>query len=608
MMRTVTAVDAFCGAGGTSTGLALACRDLGAKVDLLAINHWDVAVRTHSANHPWARHLQSRIESVRPRDAFPGGRLDLLVASPECTHHSTARGGRPVSDQLRASAWHLIPWLEELRVDAMLVENVPEFQSWCRVGRNGRPVKKEKGAYFRDWVRAIRTHGYNVDWRVVNSADYGDATSRRRLFVMARRGNRPVVWPQPLFSRRGRAPGTRTWRAARDIIDWSLKGKSIFERERPLAPRTIARIVEGLRRFGGDELRPFLVLMEHGGGIRSVEDPVPTITTARGGSMGVAEPFTIGVCGRNLAPKSVDEPIPTLTHRSTRWLIEHEVQPFTVSTDRPETNRSLPRSTEEPIATVVANNERIALAQPFILSQASGGAPRGVTEPVPTIPCGGAHMLVEAGFIFPPLGFRARGGKANVPRSLNNPLQTITSRGGGHLVEPFIVPNFGERQGQAPRTHSIADPLPSPTSHGAGRLVEPFLTSYYGTSTVSSIEAPVPTVTAHDRFALVQPVINGRALDIRFRMLEPRELAAAMGFPSDYEFTGNRTDVVRQIGNAVAVQTARWLCRSLLGGAPNPAGQSVLAGMNPEVRDTTRPEFEQAFRREWEPGQELERR
>ncbi|EQD68682.1 C-5 cytosine-specific DNA methylase, partial [mine drainage metagenome] len=199
MTRTVSAVDAFCGAGGTSTGLALACRDLGADLDLLAINHWKVAVETHSKNHPWARHLCSRVESVRPRDAFPEGKLNLLVASPECTHHSTARGGRPVSDQLRASAWHLIPWLEELTVDAMLVENVPEFVSWCRVGSSGRPVKKEKGAYFREWVRAVRTHGYNVDWRIVNSADFGDATSRRRLFVTARRGNRPIVWPRPIY-------------------------------------------------------------------------------------------------------------------------------------------------------------------------------------------------------------------------------------------------------------------------------------------------------------------------------------------------------------------------------------------------------------------------
>ncbi len=535
MTRTIHALDGFCGAGGTSSGLALACRDLGYEVDLLAINHWDVAVRTHSRNHPWARHLQSRIEAVRPRDAFPGGRLELFAASPECTHHSTARGGRPVSDQMRASAWHLIPWLEELTVESILIENVPEFTSWCRVGRNGRPVKAERGAYFREFVRALRIHGYSVDWRIINSADYGDATSRRRLFIMARRGSHPIVWPRPIYSRGGKADGTRRWRSARDIIDWSLQGQSIFSRKRPLAPRTLARIMEGLRRFGGDELRPFLVQMEHGGGTRSVDEPIPTITTARGGTMGVAVPFTIGVCGRNLSPKPVSDPIPTLTHRSTRWLIEHEVQPFTVTTDRPETNRSLPRSTEEPIPTVVANNERIALAQPFIV------APEGIF-----------------------------GG--NVPRRVEDPLPTITSSRGGEidLAEPFLVPNFGERDGQAPRCQSVEDPLPSVTSHGAGAVVEPFLAAYYGTSTVSSIEAPVPTVTTKDRFGLVQPVIDGKALDIRFRMLEPRELAAAMGFPRGYEFTGNRTEIVRQIGNAVSVETARWLCLALLGGTPAP--------------------------------------
>ena len=538
MTRTIHATDLFAGAGGTSTGLVLACRDMGAEVDLLAINHWEVAVATHSKNHPWARHLLTRVEAVDPREAVPGGRLQILVSSPECRHFSMARGGRPVSDQLRSSAWHILRWLELLDVDSLLVENVPEFEGWGPVGRGNRPIQKQKGETFRAWLQAIRSLGYNVDFRVLNAADYGDATSRRRLFVVARKGRKPIAWPRPLYSRRGKTPGTKPWRAAREIIDWSLKGQSIFDRERPLAPRTVARIMEGLRRFGGDELRPFLVLMEHGGGVRSVDRPLPTVTTARGGSMGVAEPFTIGVCGRNLSPRPVRDPLPTLTHRSTRWLIEHEVQPFTVTTDRPETNRSLPRSTEEPIATVVANNERIALAEPFILS------PEGV--------------------------FRG-----NAPHSVSDPLGTITQRGGGHVVEPFLVPNFGERDGQAPRTHAVSEPLPAVTSHGAGGLVEPFLTTYYRNGGVSSVEEPTPVVTTKDRIALVQPVINGRALDIRFRMLEPRELAAAMGFPAEYEFTGTRTDVVRQIGNAVAVQTARWLCLSLLGGTRAPVTLSA---------------------------------
>lgn len=506
MSRVVHAVDAFCGAGGTSTGLALACRDLGYEIDLLAINHWKIAVESHARNHPWARHLCSRVESVRPRDAFPGGKLDLLVASPECTHHSVARGGRPVSDQLRASAWHLIPWLEELEVGALLVENVPEFESWCRVGRTGRPVKKERGSYFREWVRAVRTHGYNVDWRVLNSADFGDATSRRRLFVMARRGNKPIIWPRPVRSRGGRAPGTRPWKAARDIIDWSLKGQSIFGRKRPLAGRTLARIVEGLRRFGGKELRPFLVLMEHGGGTLSVDSCLPTITAARGGSMGLAEPFILSPEGvfRGNAPRGVDDPVGTITQRGGGHLVE---------------------------AFVVRTNFHPADGR-------MGAAPRSVDDPLPTV---------------------------------------LSSSEGLGLAEPFIVPNFGERFGQAPRLHSVAQPLPTVTSHGAGALVEPFLTTYYRAGGVSSVGDPAPTVTTKDRIALVQPVVNGMVLDIRFRMLEPHELAAAMGFPADYGFAGTRADVVRQIGNAVSVETARWLCLALLGG--NSVPRSVLKGV-----------------------------
>lgn len=207
------------------------------------------------------------------------------------------------------------------------------------------------------------------------------------------------------------------------------------------------------------------------------------------------------------------------------------VEPFVVRTNfHPSNGRmgAAPRSIDDPLPTILGSSAGLGVAEPFILSMASGGVARSVGDPTPT----------------------------------------SVGKGGGHLVEPFIVPNFGEREGQAPRTHSVADPLPAPTSHGSGALVEPFLTTYYGTSTVSSVDSPVPTVTTKDRFALVQPVIDGRALDIRFRMLEPRELAAAMGFPSDYAFTGNRTEIVRQIGNAVAVQTARWLCLSLLGGIP----------------------------------------
>lgn len=444
MGRVIRAADLFCGAGGTSTGLALACRDAGLEVELLAVNHWQVAIDTHAANHPWAQHRCESLDNVDPRKAVPTGRLHLLVASPECTHHSRARGGKPCSDQSRASAWHVLRWAEALYIDSILVENVPEFVEWGPLGADGRPMRSKKGDIFRAFVRGLEAIGYRVDWRILNAADHGDATTRRRLFVQARRGRRPIIWPEPTHAPRA----TRTlfgdreaWRPAREVIDWSIRGESIFQRKRPLARRTMERIADGLRRFGGGAAQPFLVAMEHGGRVLSVDQPLPTITTARGGAIGVVEPFVIGQHG-GAVPRAVEDPLPTIATRGA-----------------------------------------VALVEPFILVNRNNNVPKALDDPIPTI-CTGGHMA---------------------------------------LVEPFLVP-------------------------------------YYGNSAAVPVTNPVPTVTTRDRFGLVEQL----GVDIRFRMLAPHELAAAMGFPRDYAFSGNREDRVKQIGNAVPVNLARALCRGLI--------------------------------------------
>jgi len=144
----IICVDLFCGAGGTSQGLVEAAEELGITVDLLAINHWDLAIATHSANHPRARHICAKIEEVRPREVVPGGRIHLLVASPECTHFSVAAGGRPAEDQRRIPAFNVITWLQELYVDNLILENVPEFRHWAPLGANGKPLKSRKGEIY----------------------------------------------------------------------------------------------------------------------------------------------------------------------------------------------------------------------------------------------------------------------------------------------------------------------------------------------------------------------------------------------------------------------------------------------------------------------------
>lgn len=333
-MKTIKAADLFCGAGGSSTGLKRVADALGVALDLTAVNHWPLAVETHAANHPEARHVCESLDSIDPRKVT-GGSLDLLWASPECTHHSAARGGKPINDQSRSTAWCVARWAEALRPRWVIVENVPEFQTWGPLGADGLPLQSRRGETFAAWLSALRSLGYAVEARTLNAADYGAATSRRRLFVVARldggaRGRGPVLWPQATHAERKGARGLfdelPTWRGAREIIDWNERGASIFGRSKPLAPNTLRRIAAGARRFWGVDLEPFLVAMEHGGRELDINKPLPTITTARGGAFGIVEPFLLGQQSGALG-RGVSSPAPTVATSGAISLIE----PFLVT-------------------------------------------------------------------------------------------------------------------------------------------------------------------------------------------------------------------------------------------------------------------------------------
>ncbi len=449
--RVVTVADLFCGAGGTSTGACQAIRELGHIPKLTAINHWQVAVDSHSANHPGQRHLCASVDSLNPRHLFAEGELDILWGSPECTHHSRARGGKPMKDQSRATAWCITRWAEALRPDIIFVENVPEFAEWGPLGSNSLPLISRRGETFRAWLETLRSIGYRVDHRILCAADYGDPTTRKRLFIQAVRGRRKIVWPEPTHQPTNDADlftGTLPrWRAARDVVDWSIPGRSIYGRKKPLAPKTLARIAEGLRKYG---IKPSVVMMEHGGRVMDADHPLPTITTARGGAM--------------------------------------------------------------------------AIVEPFLLPQQSCGILRSVSLPCPTISTSGAIALIE----------------------------------------PCLLP---QHSGTALR--SIEEPFPTVCGSGSIALVEPFLVKYYGTATTIPIDEPLDTVTTKDRFGLALPEVTLEGeryrLDIRFRMLTPGELTKAQGFPSEYRFSGTKTEQVRQIGNAVPCGFARALVRAALG-------------------------------------------
>jgi DNA (cytosine-5)-methyltransferase 1 len=528
--KIIRAADLFCGAGGTSAGLVRACERLGRGIDLLAINHWEVAIETHSRNHPQVRHLCENLDSVNPRKVVPSGYLDLLVASPECTHHSIARGGKPMSDQSRASAWHVLRWAEALYIDNILVENVREFRDWRPLRKDGHPDGRyRKGHTYRAWLGALEGLGYRVEERLLRSADYGDPTTRQRLFVMARRGRRRIAWPESSHAQQ--ANGLPGWRPAREIIDWATPGESIFTRKRPLAPNTIARIAAGLKKFGGDAAEPFLVMLYGTGLARSVDRPLPTVT-AQGQHIGLCEPFLVNYHGSHKGKSDGDRRVCPVN---------------------------------EPLPTQDTAN-RFGLCEPFIVPQfgeREGQEPRthSVDDPLPTVTGHGAGALVQP-FLLPNEGIH----RGNAARSVDDPVPTITaSRGGGHLVEPFLMQvNHGKNDSGRPR--DLDQPLPTLTSKNAHALIEPFILKYYGTGVAHSVDEPLDTVTTKDRFGLIE--VNGVkcALDIRFRMLLVPELAAAMGFPASYDFAGNKGERVKQIGNAVSVGLGEALCHALLAG------------------------------------------
>jgi DNA (cytosine-5)-methyltransferase 1 len=405
-MAKIMAADLFCGAGGTSTGLMEAAAMLGLTVNLVAVNHWSLAISTHSSNHPGVNHYNSDLQDVDPRAVVPGGYLRLLVASPECTHFSRARGGKPKSNQSRASVKYVLRWVRNLDVEDLLIENVPDFLTWgplhsctCGVGKHhdqehasgclfGLPVKEQKGFYFHRFIRALRRMGYQVDWRVLNAANYGDPQTRKRLFIIARK-HQPIVWPEQTHHQLGgdMFGSMPRWRPARDIIDWSNKGESIFNRKTPLKPNTMRRIMAGLKKYGlrpfvlgqTGQVNPFIIQMDQGGILHDIDKPIPTITSAD--AWALVEPYIIPLNhGDDLRTHDINKPMPTITSVDAWGLI----QPYLVEYHGDDGGKPRVRSVDEPLPTIDTSN-RIGLAEPYLVEYHGTATCRSIHEPLGTL-------------------------------------------------------------------------------------------------------------------------------------------------------------------------------------------------------------------------------
>jgi DNA (cytosine-5)-methyltransferase 1 len=538
--RTVTFADQFCGAGGWTQGAVEAIEERGLEIaDAAAFNHWPTAVDTHQTNHPRIRHFCQDLATVRPIVAFPGGKIDVLIASPSCVYHSGARGGRPIHDQQRMDPWYIVPWLTDLDVTVLVVENVPEFVHWGPVDpATGRPIKKLRGKYYLTWVNAICGLGYTYDARVLRCADYGDGTTRERYFGIFRRDGRPIRWPMPTH---GPEVGdglfaVRKWRSARDIIDWTRRGQCIFERKRPLASNTIRRLIVGARRYFGLLAPLYVAALE--------------VELQRSMAYEAAR-------GRRSKPVVLPQRDQQVIAEGAALIELH--------------GTGTAHSIGEPLPAIAAGGKHYGVAQAdlaFVVGQQSGAVARPVTQPLPTVATAGAIRVAAP--------------------------QLVSVEG----LDPLL---FHVNHSGPARLQSVDQPLPSqPGSRGLGML-NPLIVSYYRTGTATPVAMPLPTISTRERLALADPsVVQFHEIDLApeaandnlaslvaakrliliidpvtgahsyakltllFRMLLNHELAAATSFPAGYRFAGNDKEVTKQIGNAVPVATARAIIGAVL--------------------------------------------
>ena len=480
-------VDVFCGGGGTSLGIEWA---IGRSPDI-AINHDDAAIEMHAANHPKTLHVREDVWKADLRKLTRGRHVGLITSSPSCTHFSRAKGGKPLDKNIRSLAWIVCKWAEEVKPAIIVNENVHEMTGWgplvpryaCREcdwkGTEGQaklarvnircprcnaprlrqltdqfPDPDRKGLTFKRWVGRLRNLGYAVEWKVLNAADYGAPTHRKRLFVIARRDGLPIIWPEPthcdpkkledmpLFGR------LEPWRTAAECIDWDLPCPSIFERKRPLKEATLRRIALGIKRYVIEAEEPFIVPVTHSTSserrCHPLSKPLPTITTAKGGEF--------------------------------------------------------------------------ALCRPVL---------------------GKASAYIAKHF----------GGMVGV--DIRTPLPTTTTKGcQNQLVTAALV-----HASETSRPESLAK---------AQRVIA-YLIKYFGTGIGQSVDEPLSTITTKHRHALVMVTVAGEPyviVDIGMRMLTPRELATAQGFPSDYILTGTKTSQVARIGNSVCPHVAKAIVES----------------------------------------------
>ncbi|MFD1777040.1 DNA cytosine methyltransferase [Paenibacillus rhizophilus] len=598
-------VDNFAGGGGASTGIELAT---GRSVDI-AINHDPAAIAMHRANHPETEHYCESVWDVDPREVTGGRPVGLVWLSPDCKHFSKAKGGKPVEKGIRGLAWVAVRWAATVRPRVIMLENVEEFKTWGPLLKDGYPDPAQKGRTFNCFVNALRRQGYRVEWRELRACDYGAPTIRKRLFLVARRDGRPIVWPESTHgdptSEAVKSGKLKPWRTAAEIIDWSIPCPSIFERKKPLAENTERRIARGIQRFILDNPNPFIapyvIKVNHkydqfrG---QSIDEPFQTVTAVNG--WGVVTPYIARIgqtgYGGDRLQYELDDPLTTVTTKAEHLLVTPVLGV--------NTSGHPGSSPEVPLRTITTGNHHMLVSPTLIeigYGEGPGQAPRvpGLHKPLGTVVAGGRKHAMVAAFLAKHYGGNYTGPGADI----EEPLPTVTTVDHNALVTAHVVRHFGESVGStadAPlgtvtaggggksgivTSHlvklrgtcadgqPVTEPMPTVTAGGlhVGE-VRAFLLKYNFKDVGQSLKEPLHTIMTHDRFGIV--TIKGveyQIVDIGMRMLEPHELFAAQGFPANYiidvDADGKRYSKSAQVarcGNAVPPPFAAALVRANL--------------------------------------------
>ena len=573
-------VDNFAGGGGASSGIELA---LGRIVNA-AINHDPAAILMHKTNHPYTEHYQASVWDINPREVCRGRPVALAWFSPDCKHFSKAKGAALVDKHIRGLAWITLRWAGIVRPRVIILENVEEFQTWGPV-REGKPVKKKAGQTFRKFIQQLRDLGYEVKWRELVAADYGAPTARKRLVLIARCDGRPICWPEPTHAPRDseavKSGKLLPWRPAAEIIDWSLPCPSIFDDKqtikekyglsavRPLASNTMRRIIRGVDKFTIRSGEPFIVPSGYGERegqaprVHDVNEPLPTAVGK--GKHAVCDPLLAPVTVTNTSNSAgapAGEPVHTVTTAGNQML----VTPSLVQVNHSGGDRS--QSVSEPMPTVTAKHGYGISAASLIqyhTEQSENVRASGLEGPINTVDASNRYGLTCANLVEYYTGGR--------PLDARDPMHTVTSHDREALVAAHVVKFKRDEAGTSPM-----EPVPTQTSSGVFAVCKVHLVKIRPEDNGNLQHWPEIRELlnrycgyhlADDDILLTEIGMQLYYIaDIGLRMLSPRELYNAMGFPPDYiidrDYLGRpypKNEQVARCGNAVCPPMAAAVVR-----------------------------------------------